>query len=179
MWFLIKFRRNNWKEKPITQSCVGYMCLDMCHESMVCAHNCSMDHPHWFFPNQVPMSPHFLSQFSQAYKWGHIKIWCKISFFWRLTSRIWCVAGSELRQASGLFVEGRCVGLWWLEHSKHARDIIGLSWFRTLMSPTSSSMMFFLLGMPNCGFTTEELRESLARKLHDAIVLGFLVSTSG
>jgi len=61
------------------------------------------------------------------------------------------------------------VGIRWLEHSKHARDTIGLSRFN-LLSPTSSSMVFFVLGISSWGFTIEEFRESLAG---DSTVLSY------
>jgi hypothetical protein len=130
-----------------------------------------------FSPIKSPCLLIFLSQFSQAYKWGHIKIWCKVSFFRDLQVGFWWCRGFGTRQASGLFIEGRCVGLRWLGHSKHARDTIDLSWFGPL-SPYIQQYGVFLLGMPNRRFTTEELRE-FGRGLRGAIVLGFLVSTSG
>jgi hypothetical protein len=72
------------------------------------------------------------------------------------------VAGLEPQQALSLFaVGGRCVGLRWLGHSKHAGDTIGLTWFR-LRSLTSSSMVLLvMLGMPNWRLQPEESRESL------------------
>jgi hypothetical protein len=101
-----------------------------------------------FSPIKSPCLLIFLSQFSQAYKWGHIKIWCKVSFFRDLQVGFWWCRGFGTRQASGLFIEGRCVGLRWLGHSKHARDTIDLSWFGPL-SPYIKQYGVFLLGMPN------------------------------
>jgi hypothetical protein len=124
------------------------------------------------------VSSFFISIFTSL-QGGHIKIWCKVSFFGGLQVGFGGVTGLEPRQASGLFVEGRCVGLWWLEHSKHARNTIGLSWFRPL-SPTSSSMVFFVLGMPNRRFTTQELRErEFGKEIARCYRPRFLVSTLG
>jgi hypothetical protein len=66
--------------------------------------------------------------------------------------------------------------LWWVGHSKHARDSDQFILF-VLLSPTSSNMVFFvLLGMPNRGTTIEESRE-IGRQSHGAI-LGLLAIES-
>jgi hypothetical protein len=62
------------------------------------------------------------------------------------------------------------MSLWWVGHSKHARDSDRFILF-VLLCPTSSNMVFFvLLGMPNRGTTTEESRE-IGRQLHRAILV--------
>jgi hypothetical protein len=50
---------------------------------------------------------------------------------------------------------------------KNAGDTIDLSWFG-LLGPTSSSVVFFVLGIPNRGITTVKSRESL---VGDCVVL--------